>query len=178
MKQEQWVTKETALDRALCGRSLVRLEAAPRAPTHRRRRQSRCPPGGVKVGGFARVALGHRDRAGCPPGSEPRPTTACRSPLFHAWVGPGAGWAGTPLASSRLGGRSAALERYPPTVTSSESITGAAALPDGDPSGPLSERWTLEELTEYVREYFPRGGWTYLPHDRNVMRSEDGTHSD
>lgn len=37
-----------------------------------------------------------------------------------------------------------------------------------------SERWTLEEFTEYVREYFPRGGWTYLPHDRHVMRSDDG----
>ena len=30
-----------------------------------------------------------------------------------------------------------------------------------------SERWTLAEFTEYVRTYFPRGGWTYRPHDRH-----------
>ena len=38
-----------------------------------------------------------------------------------------------------------------------------------------TERWTLAEFSDYVRTYFPRGGWTYLPHDRNVIRSEDGT---
>lgn len=37
-----------------------------------------------------------------------------------------------------------------------------------------TERWTLDEFTEYVEKYFPQGGWTYLPHDRFVMFSEDG----
>lgn len=37
-----------------------------------------------------------------------------------------------------------------------------------------TERWTLEEFSEYVKKYFPQGGWTYRPHDRFVMFSEDG----
>ncbi len=32
-----------------------------------------------------------------------------------------------------------------------------------------SERWTLEEFGEYVALYFPQGGWTYKPHQREVM---------
>ncbi len=37
-----------------------------------------------------------------------------------------------------------------------------------------SERWTLDEFTEYVREHFPRGGWAYTPHDRHVSLGADG----
>lgn len=35
------------------------------------------------------------------------------------------------------------------------------------------ERWTLEEFTDYVRKFFPQGGWTYHPHDRHVAFSAD-----
>lgn len=38
-----------------------------------------------------------------------------------------------------------------------------------------SERWTLEQFTQYVQKHFPAGGWTYRPHDRQVALSADGT---
>ena len=37
-----------------------------------------------------------------------------------------------------------------------------------------SERWTLEQFARYVHTHFPRGGWTYHPHDRVVQISDDG----
>ena len=36
------------------------------------------------------------------------------------------------------------------------------------------ERWPIEEFKGYVHEHFPRGGWTYHPHDRVVVLSRDG----
>lgn len=36
------------------------------------------------------------------------------------------------------------------------------------------ERWPIEEFRSYVSEHFPRGGWTYHPHDRVVVLSHDG----
>lgn len=36
------------------------------------------------------------------------------------------------------------------------------------------ERWTLAEFRGYVETWFPRGGWTYHPHDRHVRFSDDG----
>ncbi len=39
-----------------------------------------------------------------------------------------------------------------------------------------TERWTVAEFREYVHRHFPAGrGWTYVPHDRHVMLSENGT---
>jgi len=37
-----------------------------------------------------------------------------------------------------------------------------------------TERWTLAQFAEYVHLHFPRGGWTYHPHDRVVQLSADG----
>lgn len=38
------------------------------------------------------------------------------------------------------------------------------------------ERWTVEEFRAYARPHFSQGrGWTYVPHDRHVMLSNDGT---
>ena len=37
-----------------------------------------------------------------------------------------------------------------------------------------TERWSLAEFTEYVETYFPRGGWTYDPHDRHVLLGSTG----
>ena len=36
------------------------------------------------------------------------------------------------------------------------------------------ERWDREAFAEYVHTYFPRGGWTYLPHDRHISLSPSG----
>ena len=39
-----------------------------------------------------------------------------------------------------------------------------------------SERWTTEQFGEFVEPYFDKGqGWTYLPRDRHVMLSDDGS---
>ncbi|MCH6552394.1 MAG: nuclear transport factor 2 family protein, partial [Planctomycetes bacterium] len=39
-----------------------------------------------------------------------------------------------------------------------------------------TERWTVAEFREYAHPHFGAGeGWTYVPHDRHVMLSENGT---
>ncbi len=38
-----------------------------------------------------------------------------------------------------------------------------------------SERWSLEEFSEYVGDYFPQGGWEYIPHGRHVTLAAGGT---
>ena len=39
-----------------------------------------------------------------------------------------------------------------------------------------TERWTVAEFREYAHPHFSAGrGWTYVPHDRHVMLSGDGT---
>jgi hypothetical protein len=40
-----------------------------------------------------------------------------------------------------------------------------------------TERWTLEEFTDYVQLYFPKGGWTYHPRCRHVRFAQGGTHA-
>ena len=37
-----------------------------------------------------------------------------------------------------------------------------------------SERWTLAEFREYVQTFFPRGGWSYDPHDRHIVLATSG----
>ena len=39
-----------------------------------------------------------------------------------------------------------------------------------------SERWTVEEFRDYARPHFSEGrGWTYIPSNRHVMFSHDGS---
>jgi len=39
-----------------------------------------------------------------------------------------------------------------------------------------TERWTVAEFREYAHPHFSEGhGWTYVPHDRHVMLSGNGT---
>lgn len=39
-----------------------------------------------------------------------------------------------------------------------------------------TERWTKAQFAAYARPYFSQGkGWTYLPHDRHIAVSADGT---
>jgi ketosteroid isomerase-like protein len=39
-----------------------------------------------------------------------------------------------------------------------------------------TERWTVPEFREYARPHFSEGrGWTYIPTERHVAISEDGT---
>ena len=37
-----------------------------------------------------------------------------------------------------------------------------------------SERWTRSEFQGYVQTYFPKGGWTYEPHDRYIALDPTG----
>ncbi|MCP4599960.1 MAG: nuclear transport factor 2 family protein [Proteobacteria bacterium] len=39
-----------------------------------------------------------------------------------------------------------------------------------------AERWTIEEFKSFAAPYFSKGsGWTYIPRDRHITLSEDGS---